>query len=128
MKSFHFNGSDETIELILRTIISVNQLSVYSAVADMRGEFSRYSKRYGKSGAIGSLESRVITTECLTADPIAQTYAGVQGNLLREDEQKFADLLEQDKLTKLSSNAGFSQRILRKDNSSLHLMMIHLTN
>ena len=25
-KSIHFNGSDETIELILRTIISVNQL------------------------------------------------------------------------------------------------------
>ena len=30
MKSIHFNSSDETIELILRTIISVNQLSVYS--------------------------------------------------------------------------------------------------
>ena len=27
-KSIHFNGSEETIELILRTIISVNQLSV----------------------------------------------------------------------------------------------------
>ena len=44
MKSIHFNGSDETIELILRTLISVNQLSVYSAVANMRGEFARYSK------------------------------------------------------------------------------------
>ena len=27
-KSIHFNGGDETFELILRTIISVNQLSV----------------------------------------------------------------------------------------------------
>ena len=34
MKSIHFNGSEETIELILRTVISVNQLSVYGAVAD----------------------------------------------------------------------------------------------
>ena len=67
-------------------------------------------KRYGKSGAIGSLESRVIPIECPTANPIAQTYAEVQGNLLREYEQKFADLLEQDKLTKLSSNAGFSKK------------------
>ena len=33
-KSIHFNGSDETIELILRTNISVNQLSIYGAVAD----------------------------------------------------------------------------------------------
>ena len=28
MKSFHFNGIDETIELILPTVISVNQLSM----------------------------------------------------------------------------------------------------
>ena len=27
-ESIHFNGSDETVELILRTVISVNQLSV----------------------------------------------------------------------------------------------------
>ena len=33
VKSIHFNGGDDTIELILRTIISVNQLSVYGAAA-----------------------------------------------------------------------------------------------
>ena len=35
----------------------------------------------------------------------------IQGNLLREYEQKFAELLEQQKLTKLCSNAGFSKNI-----------------
>ena len=34
MNSIHFNGSDYTVELILRTIISVSQLSVYGAAAD----------------------------------------------------------------------------------------------
>ena len=34
-KSIHFNGSEETTELILRTIISVNQLSIYGADADL---------------------------------------------------------------------------------------------
>ena len=34
-KAFHFNGSDETTELILRTLVSVNQLSMYGAVADL---------------------------------------------------------------------------------------------
>ena len=34
-KTIHFNGSEAIIELILRTIISANQLSVYGAVADM---------------------------------------------------------------------------------------------
>ena len=34
----HVNGSDETIEVSLRTVTSVNQLSIYGAVADMCGE------------------------------------------------------------------------------------------
>ena len=38
VNSIHFNGSDDAIELIFRTIISVNQLSVYGAVADLCGE------------------------------------------------------------------------------------------
>ena len=33
--SIHSNGSDETVEVVLRTIISVNQLSIYGAVADV---------------------------------------------------------------------------------------------
>ena len=49
--SIHFNGSDETVEVILRTIISVNQLSICGAVADMCGELawevSRHSKGTG---------------------------------------------------------------------------------
>ena len=36
--TLHFNGSDEPIEVILRTVISVNQLSIYGAVADRCGE------------------------------------------------------------------------------------------
>ena len=28
-KSIHFKGSDETVELILCTVISVNQISIY---------------------------------------------------------------------------------------------------
>ena len=36
----HFIGSDGNVEVILRTVISVNQLSVYEAVADTRGELA----------------------------------------------------------------------------------------
>ena len=34
-KSIHFNGSTQNIELLLQIVISVNQLSMYGAVADM---------------------------------------------------------------------------------------------
>ena len=37
-KSIHCNGSEENIELILRTIISANQLSIFGAVADLCDE------------------------------------------------------------------------------------------
>ena len=53
----------------------------------------------------------VLSTNFFTATPISQTNAEVQGNLLREHEQKFAELPEQQKLTKLCSSAGFSKNI-----------------
>ena len=40
-KSIHFNGSDENIELLLRTVISANRLSIYGAVADLCNELSK---------------------------------------------------------------------------------------
>ena len=46
-KTIHFNGSDETKELILRTVISVNQLSVCGAVADLCKELARDSRGAG---------------------------------------------------------------------------------
>ena len=38
--SIHFRGDDEIAEVVLRTIISVNQLSVYRAVAHMCDELA----------------------------------------------------------------------------------------
>ena len=78
VKSIHFNGSDETIELILRTVISVNQLSVYGAVAELCKELARDSSGARKPAANDHLESMVIPTEFLTANPISQTDAEVQ--------------------------------------------------
>ena len=89
VKSIRCNGSADTIELILRTIISVNQLSVNGAVADSRGT--------AKLAAMEKCESMVKPTEFLIANLMSQTDAEVQGNLLREHAQKFAELPEQEK-------------------------------
>ena len=107
VKTIHFNGSDDTIELILRTIISVNQLGVFGAVADLFGELAKDSRGTGEPAENEIWESMVVPTELPNANPISQTDDEVQGNLLHEDEQKFAELPEQQKLIKLSSNAGF---------------------
>ena len=66
--AIHFNGSDETIEVILRTVISVNQISIYGAVADLCGELaweiSRNSKGTEKPGALENLETILMPPEC----------------------------------------------------------------
>ena len=118
MKTIHFNGIDETIELILRTIIPVNQLSIYGALADLCEELARDSSGAGKPAANENLESMVIPTEFPTSNPISQTDAEVHRKLLREYQQRFAELLEQPN----SAPTLFFRRILEKDSSSLHLM------
>ena len=88
----------ETIELIHRTISSVSTEQ-------------RDPKGTERPGAPWDLESMVIPTEIPIANPISQTDAEVQEHLLRGYEQKFADIPEKEKLTKLCSNAGFSNNI-----------------
>ena len=97
MNTIHFNGSDETVELILGTVISVKQLSVHGAAADACGELARDSKGTGRPGATEDLESLAIPTEFPTTDQIPQTDADVQGNLLRGCDSNFDDLPEQER-------------------------------
>ena len=77
---------------------------------------ARNSRGTGKPAANQNLESMVVPTDILTATPISQTDAGNTTKVVvREYEQKFAELPEQQILTKLCSNAGFlkSRTILR---------------
>ena len=57
------------------------------------------------------LQEKVTIHYSITIWFTTQTDAEVQGNLLRQYEQKFAELVEQQKLTKLCSNAVFSKNI-----------------
>ena len=106
-KTFHFNGSEQNVELILRTVMSANQLSICGAVADICSEVSKDTMASGKPEAHAAQdpwETMEIPTEPPTADP--QTDEQRQGNLLQEYEQQFEQLLDAQKLSKLCSNAG----------------------
>ena len=52
----HFNGSEEHLELLLRTIISASQLSVYGAIADLCKELSEDAESSEKLEASDHLE------------------------------------------------------------------------
>ena len=106
--SKYFSGDDETAEVVLRTIISVNQLSVYGAVADMCRELawriSGCSERTGKLVAQDNPETTATPTELTTTTKSLRTDDNVEGNLLQNDEQKFTNLSEHLQLIKLCSN------------------------
>ena len=65
-KTIHYNGSEETVELILSTDISVTQLSIHGAVADLCNELD---PDYVESEIC---ESLVIPTESANANHISE--------------------------------------------------------
>ena len=88
-KSIHFNGSDENIELLLRTEISANRLSVYGAIADL---LPKDLWAPGKPVAPDHLE----TMEIPTRPSAEETWTNAQQrrNLVQEYEKKFEQLSE----------------------------------
>ena len=81
--SILFCGDDTTVEVVLRTIISVNQLSVYGAVADMCDKLawriSDCSERTGKLVAQDNPETMVILADLMATN---KSPRNVQQNLL----------------------------------------------
>ena len=67
-KTIHFNGSDENIELLLRTFISANQLSVHGAVAHMCNELSEDLRALEKPKAPDYLDKMEIPTGPTTTE------------------------------------------------------------
>ena len=101
-KTIHFNGSRNYF---------CQSVQCQRKPAELWKESARDSSSAGKPAANDNLGSMVIPTEFPTANTISQTDADVLKKLLREYEQKFAELPEQQKLTKLCSNAAFSKNI-----------------
>ena len=89
-QTIHFNGSEQNVELFLRTIISANQLSIDGAIADMCREVSKDTTASVKPEAHDHLETMEIPAETSTADP--RTDEQRQGHLLQDNERKFEQL------------------------------------
>ena len=102
--TLHFNGSRENIELLLQMVVSINQLSLYGAVADMIAELPVDQRAPEKPVASGQLDKQ----EIITQPPLAEIQANEerQGNLLLEYKERFERLSVDQKLSRLCSEAG----------------------
>ena len=93
----------KTSSCSLRTVIIVNQFSVYGEITDSCNELSEDLRASWKSEAPDHLE----TMEIPTGPSIAETQATAQQrwNLVQEYERKLEQLSEDQKLSKLCSDA-----------------------
>ena len=113
--STHFCGKTDAVEVVLRTIISVNQLSVYGAIADMCDELtsriSDCSESTGRPVAELKSEDILVPTDLSTTFKPLLTNESEQGDLLREYERKFSNLPDNIRFIRLCSEAGFMKTV-----------------
>ena len=104
--SRHYCADLGTIKTVFRTITSVNQLSLYGAVAEMCEEYESCHDRTGRPVVEGqsnpSLVPSVIKTNMpLNDDPAHEEF------LLQRYRERIEKLSQQDRLSKFCTDAGF---------------------
>ena len=99
--SIHFCAVGDTIETVFRTIISVNQLSIYGAVSDLREEKSSCRTSAGRLVVAGKSEPRFAPADLLLTTPTPSTEILAQENLLQKHKERVEKLPQPDQLTKI---------------------------
>ena len=105
--SIHCYADQETIKTVFHTITSVNQLSIYGAVAVMCEECESCHDRIGGPVVRGQSSSSFVpsvikTNMLLNDDDLAQ-----EEDLLQRYRERFEKLLQQDRVSKFCTDAGF---------------------
>ena len=102
--SMHFSAEPETIDTIYRIILSVNQLSVYGAVAAICEEFVGQPDNTGQPVV---LEGQSIVLGEVEAEAPAQEEPQNSNVALQKCFQQVRQLSPEDKLGKFCKEAGF---------------------
>ena len=104
--SVHYCADSGTIETVLRTIISVNQLSIYGTVAEMCEECDSCHTRTGRLVVEGqsnpSFVPSVMKTHTLLTDDPAQ-----EEDLLQRYQERVEKLSQQNRVIKFCTDVGF---------------------
>ena len=95
-----------TIETVLRTIISVNQLSIYGAVSDVCEEYKAWHVRTGRLVLAGQSDPLFVPTSSLMKTP-TPTDDPAQEDLLQKYQERADKLSQQNRVIKFCTDAGF---------------------
>ena len=105
--SIHYVAHLETIETIFRIIVSVNQLSLYGAVAEMCEEYETFHDRTGQPVVGGQSSSSLVLSVTKTEVPMDCSDLAHKYLLLQQYGERIEKLSQQDRLSKFCMDAGF---------------------
>ena len=103
--SIHFAATQETIETIFRIMVSVNQLSLYGAVAEMCEEYESLHDRSGRLDMV--MGQSIVLSAIKTEVSLDRDDPTNQDLLLQQYGERIEKLSQQDKLSKFCMDAGF---------------------
>ena len=107
--SMHDCADLEAIETIFRIFVSVNQLSLYGAVAEMCEEYETLHDRTGQPVVGGQSSSSFVPSVIKTEVPLGCDDLAHKDLLLQQYGERIEKLSQQDKLSKFCMDAGFSE-------------------
>ena len=105
--SIHYCADFKTIETVFRTIISVNQLSIFGAVSDLCDEYSSCQARTVRPVLAGQSDPLFEPARLLMTTPTPSTEVPAQEGLLQKYKERVGRLSQQERLIKLCTDAGF---------------------
>ena len=98
--SIHFCADGETVETVFRTIISVNQLSIYGAVSDMCEECNTCHDRTGRLVVAGQSNPLFVPSVMKTHIPLNNDDPAQEEDLLQRYQERIEKLSQQDRVIK----------------------------
>ena len=105
--STHFCADGETIKTIFRTMISVNQFSIYGAVSDLCEEYKACHVRTERPVLQVQSDPLFVPTSSLMKTPTPSTDDPAQEDLLQKNQERVERLSQQNRVIKICTDAGF---------------------
>ena len=109
--SIHYCADQETITTVFRTIIAVNQLSLYGAVAEMCEEYETFHDRTEKPVVGGQSSSSLVLSVIKTNVPLNNDDHSHKDLLLQRYGERIEKLPQPDRLIKICIDAGFLKTV-----------------
>ena len=109
--SMHFCADWDTTETVFRTIISVNQLSIYGAVSDVCEEYGICQTRTGRPVLAGQSDPLSEQKKLLIMTPRPSIEFLAQENLLQKYKEPVERFPQQDRVIKICTDAGFLKTV-----------------